>query len=313
MRRLTRLVVPPGAGARLDAFLSAAAGLSRRAGRERLASGAVRVNGRRARKGDRVGPGDVIELDPAPERRLARQGDLPIRVLFEDDDVVVVDKPSGVASVAINAASRGTVANFLAGRYGSTGDLDGGLVQRLDNETSGVLLAARTEEARRELRRQLRARLVTKLYLAVVHGDCPAPGAIEEPIGAVPRRPRRVAVRSALPRSGRSAAREAVTFYRPLRRYGTATLLEVTIPTGVRHQIRVHLASIGHPVLGDRLYARNVEPTLSVPRLLLHAREIRVRHPSHARVLRVRAPLPSDWKEALRRLAHQPDARRTGR
>jgi 23S rRNA pseudouridine1911/1915/1917 synthase len=236
---------------------------------------------------------------------LAPQADLPVRVLFEDAGVVVVDKPPGLPSVALRAASRDTVANFLAARYGAgrdPGDLECGLVQRLDTETSGAMIAALNEAARLDLRRQLRDRSVEKVYLAVVRGDCAAPGSLAEPIGQPPRRKRRVAVRRQLPSAARSRARPAETHYRPLERFGTATLLEVRIATGVRHQIRVHLASIGHPLLGDHLYGRGGTNAIAVPRLLLHAWRVRFRHPTTRRWITVRAPLPPDFRLVASRL-----------
>ena len=304
---MTTFVVPAGAGGRLDVFLNEAAGISRRMSRDRIAAGDVRVNGRPARKGQRLAAGDRIDLalgggisDPAPV--------LEIAVLLEDDHLVIVDKPPGVPSVDVRGRGGASVARFLAERLpatAGTGPREGGLVQRLDNATSGVMIAAKTAAAHAELRRQLRERRVRKTYLALVHGDCAEAGTVTTPIGHVPRRPRRMAVRGRLPRAARAGARDAATEFRPLRRFGIATLLEVEIATGVRHQIRVHLASIGHPIAGDPLYALGAVPEvepLRIPRLLLHAWRVRFVHPARRRVVRARAPMPADMREVVRLL-----------
>lgn len=304
---MTTFVVPTGAAPRLDVFLNEAAGISRRASRDRIAAGDVRVNGRPARKGQRLAPGDRVDL-AAPAARSDPAPALEIAVLAEDGDLVIVDKPPGVPSVDLRGRSGASVARFLIARLSeplTAGANEGGLVQRLDTATSGVMIAAKTDAVHAELRRQLRERRVRKTYLALVHGDCAEAGRVATPIGHVPRRPRRMAVRGRLPPAARAKAREAWTAFRPLRRFGIATLLEVEIATGVRHQIRVHLASIGHPIAGDPLYARGAAPDLGrirIPRLLLHAWRVRFSHPSRRRAVAARAPMPADMREVVRLL-----------
>jgi 23S rRNA pseudouridine1911/1915/1917 synthase len=306
------LIVPSGDGVRLDAFLARhlPAG-SRRRARAAIAAGAVLVNGRPGRKSQALHPGDVVQADLSVlDREPAPQPDLPVPILYEDEAVVAVDKPSGMPSVALRAGDRNTVANFLLGRYPEVhriGDVgfEAGLVHRLDTATSGVLLAARTQAAWQALRSQFRTRRADKLYLAVALGDLAQRGTIATPIAHRPHRAREMCV-CAQPAQARALrARPAVTRYRPLRRGGAATLLAICIPTGVRHQIRVHLASIGHPVVGDGLYGpRHSE--LAAGRLLLHAARLGISHPGSGRRLVLRSRLPDDFRKALTGLVTGP-------
>jgi 23S rRNA pseudouridine1911/1915/1917 synthase len=287
---------------RLDRFLVRhLPGCSRRLARDAIGAGAVWVNDRAAHKGQALQSGDVVRIDRTVfERQPAAQPDLAVPLLYADDAMVAVDKPAGMPTTALRASDRDTVANYLFGRYselrgvgGST--FEAGLVHRLDTATSGVLLAARTQAAWRNLRAQFRTRRVGKLYLAVVAGLVPRRGTVDAPIA---QRQRRVSVSPRANRD-RSAPRPALTRYRPLRRSRTATLVSIQIPTGVRHQIRAHLAAIGHPVLGDPLYGGASAARLA-PRLLLHAARLRVAHPiSGARVI-IRSRLPVDFQTALR-------------
>lgn len=277
---------------------------SRRAIRELIATGSVRLNGRRARKGEMVRAGDRIRvsdpgrLGPAP---LRPQPDLPVRVIAADRSFVAVDKPAGMPSLALRSRPENSVANFLVGRFPALravgAQLEGGLVHRLDTGTSGVLLAARTTEAYRALRRCFRQRAVEKLYLALVEGDIGAAGSVTTPIAPASRSGRRMSAGTGTRRA--RTARQAITEYRPLCRYGSATLLAITIATGVRHQIRVHLASIGHPILGDALYGAKER---SASRPLLHARELRFPHPRDGKLVTIEAPLPSDFVAAQEEL-----------
>ena len=241
----------------------------------------------------------TAELEDAPV--LEAEAALAIPVLYEDDAILVLDKPPGRPGHALRPGDRGTVANFLAARYPETRDasedpLEHGLAHRLDTETSGVLLVARTREIWKELRDRFRRREVTKRYVALVIGNVDAPGEIDRPIAPHPRSRRRVRVvppGETVP----TGARAAVTRYRPIARYAGATLLEIGMPTGVMHQIRAHLASIGHPVAGDRLYGAPADER--IPRHLLHAASIALRHPATGEPLHVESPLPEDFRAAL--------------
>ena len=303
--RVDTFVVGDDDGLRLDQFLVRhLPDCSRRQARAAIGAGGVLVNGRRGRKGQALRLGDVVRADPsALHGVLAAQPELALRILHTDEALVAVDKPAGMAAVALRAGDRDTVANGLLGRYPELRDVgtafEAGLVHRLDTPTSGVLLAARTTAAWHALRAQFRGRAVDKLYLAVVAGDVSRRGGVDVPIAHRPRHPREMRACAQPERARALHARPALTRYRPLRRAGGTTLLAVRIVTGVRHQIRVHLASIGHPVLGDSLYAE-AAVSRAAPRLLLHAAWLGFAHPTSGQRMIVRSPLPDDFQVALR-------------
>jgi 23S rRNA pseudouridine1911/1915/1917 synthase len=310
------LVVPADTPAmRVDRFLARCLpAASRRA--VRMLAEALRINGRRVRRSAIVRPGDVITVPDALATAPAAEANsaLRVEVLYEDADLVAVDKPAGISSVAVRGGSADTVASFLAARFPETrgvggSPLEAGLVHRLDRETSGVLLAARTPAAYAGLRRQFTRRRVRKEYLALVAGDVARPATIRTPIAHDRRHPARMRVAPDPQSQEQLRARPAETAYRPEIRYGAATLLRVIIHTGVRHQIRVHLASIGHPIVGDRVYgapALVATPSRqlrleSSARHALHACRIEFRHPASGAALVVESPLPADFEELLRR------------
>jgi len=290
MRRLT--LATDAAPLRLDKFLcEQIPGCSRRSAKELIAAGLVRIDGRRARKGQEVMPGSQVDVEEAPEesQQLRPNPDLDVRILYEDAVVIAVDKPAGMPTHALRAGETETVANFLLARYpevaGLGGALEPGLVHRLDNDTSGVLLAARTPAGHASLRQQFADHRVEKKYLALVRGDIEQAASIDAPIEHAGAR----RMRTAEPGSGRNA----VTHYVPLRRLGSHTLLEVEMRTGVRHQIRVHLAAVGHPVAGDVLYDEEAEATIG--RHLLHATSVTFVHPESGEKVTVRSELPEDF------------------
>src|SRR5512143_2642081 len=235
MRTVT--VPATGGGMRLDAFLAGyVPQCSRRTAQRVIAAGEVRVNGRRARKAHAVAAGDKVELPDAlyESSHLQANPQLIVPVLYEDAVLVAIDKPAGMPSHALRADENDTAANFLLACYpelsavGST-DREAGLVHRLDTDTSGVLLAARTAAAYRALRQQFSAHQVGKEYEAVVHGDVAAHGVVRSPIAHDRHNRRKMRVcPGTVPGS-----RPAVTHYRPLERFGAYTLLAVEIPTGV--------------------------------------------------------------------------------
>lgn len=305
-----QIVVDESESVRLDAFLARhLAGASRRAIRDLIAAGGARVNGRRARKGDLVHPQDRVTLaglEPPAAPRLIAQPELPVRVLFEDEAVVAIDKPPGMPTHPLRSGERGTAANFLAGRYPELAQvgrpLEAGLVHRLDPGTSGVLLAARSDPAYRELRKMFRERRIEKVYLALVEGALDRQQRVTTPIAHRPRTARRMQVCPDRKHAHQLRARPAITSVRPRELYAQATLVEITITTGVRHQIRVHLASIGHPVVGDRLYGHGSALVADPERPLLHAARLGFRHPLTARRTAVEAALPPDFEAVVRQL-----------
>jgi 23S rRNA pseudouridine1911/1915/1917 synthase len=302
--------VGPGEGGRLDSYLAGSplGGLSRRMIQRHVEAGRIAVNGRAARKGQLVSPGDVIRFPRSLlERRagLRAQPDLDVKTIYEDADCLALDKPAGMASVALAADDTGTLANFLAARFPETATagpspLESGLVHRLDHGTSGVILAARNREAYDHLRRQFTGRRVFKEYWAVVVGECSEPRRIETPISPVPGHPDRMQIAASRGRKRELPSHPALTEIHPRERLDGATFLQVVIETGVRHQIRVHLASIGHPVVGDELYGGGHPASPARP--LLHARRVRFRHTRTGARITVVAPPPQDFLAALWRL-----------
>jgi len=302
-------VPAPTTPLRLDVFLTRALPpCSRRRAQQLIAAGAVRVNGRRVPKGVTVVGGDRVDVedDWLVSLGLRPNPELPVRILYEDSAVLAVDKPPGLASQALRADETDTVANFLLARHpelatvGKT-PLEAGIVHRLDTATSGVLLVARMAGAYAALRRQFSEHRVRKEYRALVHGNVAHASEIQTPIVA-PRNSPRVRVC----RAARPDGHAAHTRIEPLERYEGFTLLAVEISTGVRHQIRVHLASIGHPVVGDRSYGpTDVAGAGAVPRHLLHAFRLGFVHPESRKAIEIASPLPPDFTACLNTLRSQ--------
>ena len=294
-------------GSRLDAFLSQSLSWSRRQAQTAIAAGRVRVNGQRARKGIELQAGDSVSLEDEVlvASTLTPNPELDIAVLYEDSQVVALDKPAGIPSLALRADEHDTVANFLLARYPETATigrspLEPGIVHRLDTGTSGILLVARTPEAYEDLREQFQRRRVEKEYVAVVEGNVREPASIQAPLIEHPRDARRMKIAD----PGAEGARRASTSYRPLESRRERSLLAVKIKTGARHQIRVHLAEIGHPIVGDRLYGNPDQRDLG--RHLLHACYLAFDHPTSKQRLEVRSAPPREFSAHL---SHRRDAK----
>jgi len=287
-------------GLRLDTFLVTRLSARSRTGWAHIiGEGRVHLNGRAARASERVSPGSRIEIWlPAPPDQATAPGDgAPLSVLFEDSDVVALDKPAGQVTHPAPGNPTGTLVDALRARYPDivVGDARRpGLVHRLDRDTSGVLLIARNDAALRALQRQWSDRSVVKEYLALVVGHPqPERATIDAPIGRDPRDRRRMAVVDSV--------RPARTRYETQERFARATLLLCVPETGRTHQIRVHLASIGYPIVADATYGtRNVD----LGRHFLHAWRLTFRHPLNGARQTIEAPLPPDlaaYVELLRR------------
>jgi 23S rRNA pseudouridine1911/1915/1917 synthase len=288
-------------GKRLDHFLQEKL---RDYSRSRIQSwikdGLVQVNGAPAKASLVLHGGEAIEVSPAGLPPLkATPEDLPVEILYEDPALIAVNKPAGLAVHAGAGLHDGTLVNRLVHRFGRLSQLGGemrpGIVHRLDKDTSGVILVARTDAAHRALAAQFASRTVEKIYLALVHGKVRADsGRITKPIARDPVRRTRMTARL-------ESGREALTDYRVRQRFDKHTFLEVKIGTGRTHQIRVHLASIGHPVAGDRIYGAGSYTTVA-PRLFLHASKIGFVSPATGEPVTVEAPLPpelADWLAGL--------------
>ena len=303
-------------GPRLDLFVAASLAIARKQAGRLVQAGKVTVNGRRIKKGAELQPGDRVEVDvspaapggPAPGEAAGAEPSLPIRVVHEDADLVVVDKPAGVHSAALAPGDTDTVAGFLVRRYPEMArfgfsPLDAGLVHRLDRDTSGLLLAARSAHAFERLRRQFEERTIGKTYLALVQGHPPRRGLLDRPIQRKGRRGRRVYVVGPGERPDGRDVLAAVTRFRLKEPIGDFALLEVSPETGVMHQIRAHLAAAGYPVVGDALYGVSSDGGAPpATRHLLHAWKLSFAHPGTGGRTHLVSPLPDDFHRVLDRL-----------
>ncbi len=293
-----RLSVQGEDGERLDVFIAARCPrISRSQARRLIDEGLATVDGRPVKASYPVRDGEIVDVRvPAVDDAAPQPEAIPLRVIYEDKDVLVVDKPAGVIVHPGAGRAQHTLVSALLARYpdlAGTGEtLRPGIVHRLDRNTSGLLLVARNERARADLTRQLKERLVEKRYLALVVGRLePTEGVIEGEIGRDPRNRRRMAIVA--------GGRYARTAYSVIERLDRFTLVEIAPSTGRTHQIRVHLAAVGHPVVGDELYGK---PSKLVGRQFLHAARIAFSHPVDGRPMSFESPLPADLAEALRPL-----------
>ena len=289
-----RIDVPAAAaGERLDHFLAAPLGSRARAQRL-IDSGAVLVDGARRPKRHLLAGGEAVVVDEPDQAPPAPVSDVSVAVRYEDEHLLVVDKPAGMVVHPARGHAQGTLAQLLAGRAGGGPDAArAGIVHRLDRDTSGLLVVARSERSHRALRALMSARRIEREYLALVEGRPPArTGTIDAPIG----RDRRVRTRMSTETDQPRAAR---THFELERALSEVSLLRVRLETGRTHQVRVHLQAIGHPVAGDPEYGH--AGLLGLERQFLHAARLAFDHPvSHARV-DVESPLPADLAAALAR------------
>ena len=288
-------VAGDAAGRRLDAVVGALEEVGSRAEAQRLIeAGRVLVDGRAVPKRHLLAEGESVEVRPAPPPPSGIEPEeVPLTVRYEDEHLLVVDKPAGVVVHPSAGHRGGTLVHGLVARdiAGGGDPARPGIVHRLDRDTSGLLVVARSDRAHRRLQRTLRDRLLERVYLALVHGAAPPALTIDRPVG----RDRRVRTRMAV---GAPDAREAVTHLRRLEGLERFTLLEARLETGRTHQIRVHLESVGHPVVGDRIYGRRPE-SLGLERQFLHAARLAFPHPETGAPVEVESPLPDDLRRAL--------------
>ena len=282
------------AGQRLDAFLAAPVGSRSQAARL-IEGGLVRVDGEAARKGVRVRGGErlmVLDEQRAADPPAAGEPVARFAIAFEDEHLIVVDKPAGVVVHPARGHRHGTLAQALAGRVaGGEEDWRAGIVHRLDRDTSGLLVVAKSDAVHRALKAALAAREMRREYLALVEGRPPArSGTIEAPIG----RDRKVRTRMS---TDSDAAKPAITHFEIERALPQSTLLRVRLQTGRTHQIRVHLQAIGHPVCGDPEYGS--AGRYGLRRQFLHAARLAFAHPITAAAIDISSPLPPDLADAL--------------
>ena len=287
-------VAAEAAGERLDVLLAEPLGSRSRAQRL-IVAGRVLVDGETVKKNHRVAGGEQVAVDDSPEASEAPPADAPVAafgVAYEDEHLIVVDKPAGIVVHPSRGHGEGTLAQALAGRAAGGDDpWRAGIVHRLDRNTSGLLVVAKSELVHRGLKEAMARREIRREYLALVEGRPPSrSGTIEAPIG----RDRRVRI---LMSTDSDVAKEAITHFEIERTLPQSTLLRVRLQTGRTHQIRVHMQAIGHPVCGDREYGH--EDLYGLTRQFLHAARLAFTHPVTADEIDLTSPLPSDLAAAL--------------
>ena len=315
MNRTIDLTAPPeAAGQRVDRWLARARiGLSRNRVQALIDGGRVLVNGRAARASLKLKDGDRVQLEVPPRRSSRLEPEArPLAVVFEDEHVLVLDKPAGLVVHPGAGVQSGTLVHALLHHAPVIATVGGegrpGIVHRLDKDTSGLLVVAKTEPAYLALVEALRARTVHRIYHAIVWGDPgPSAGWIDLPIGRDPKDRKRMAV-------ARGGGRPSRTHWEVLERFGMATLVEARLETGRTHQIRVHMTAVRHPVVGDPVYGGRVRKTLSLRplersladallrvlrRQALHAVRLEFSHPVTGAPLRFESPIPEDFARAL--------------
>ncbi|MCC6353401.1 MAG: RluA family pseudouridine synthase [Verrucomicrobiae bacterium] len=291
-------VVDAGAG-RLDAWLAIRCpDLSRARLQKLIKEGRVRIGGAAAKPASRVRAGEAIEVEiPPPEPADVLPEEIPLDVIFEDEELLAINKPPGLVAHPAPGHPSGTLVNAVLhhcrGRLSGIGGVERpGIVHRLDKDTSGIILVAKTDAAHQSLARQLARREMRKTYLALVAGAPAAEGGrIEQPIARHPVDRQRMAVVA--------GGRNAITLYRVVERFGAAALLECDILTGRTHQIRVHLQWLRCPILGDPVYGGAGR---AAPRQMLHAWRLGFEHPASGRAIALTAPLTQDFQTLLNQL-----------
>ena len=308
----TDFVVPPEQGGqRLDRFLTSFLGSHSRSQLQKLiADGLVTVAGRTAKANLTLKDGDRVRIElPVPVASAVEGEALPLEILFQDDDVAVVNKPAGMVVHPAAGHSSGTLVNallhHLSGLSGIGGELRPGIVHRLDRGTSGVMVVAKHDRAHQELSRQFHDREVEKEYIALVWGVVQAGRRIDAAIGRDPSDRQKMSSRA-------KYAREAVTRITRAMHLPGLTLCQVAIHTGRTHQIRVHLSAIGHPVVGDSVYGGvhrrvpgDIRAVQRLERPFLHAARLAFTHPRDGRRMEFTAPLPDDLQDVLDALPHE--------
>lgn len=296
-------VTGEGEASRLDAFLSAQLdGLSRSHIQKILKGGGVLVNGRPEKSSYRVAPGDQVELEvPEPEEPEILAEEMDLDILYEDRDIILINKPKGMVVHPAAGHYSGTLVNGLMAHCredlsGINGVLRPGIVHRIDMDTTGVLIACKNDFAHTGIAQQLKVHSITRKYYAIVHGVIrEEEGTVNAPIGRHPTDRKKMSINT-------KNGREAVTHYRVLQRFEKFTYVECQLETGRTHQIRVHMASIHHPLLGDTVYGPAKCPVSGLQGQTLHAGVLGFIHPRTGEYMEFSAPLPEYFQELLKKL-----------
>ncbi len=309
-KRFSIIITEGSEGRRLDQFLSAAnLNLSRSQAKNLIEKHLILLNQKPAKRSVRVKAGDTVSGSlPEPEPLPLQAEPIPLTILYEDSSLIVVDKPPGMVVHPAYGNPSGTLVNALLYHCkdlaGINGVLRPGIVHRLDKDTSGVMVVAKGDGAFHDLTKQFKNRTVKKVYSAIVYGRMSGDeGLIDSAVGRHPTQRKRMSTRT-------KRGREAITRWKKLDEFDGATFLEIFPQTGRTHQIRVHLSSVGHPVLGDPLYGRKARPgairdpelkecAKRMNRQALHARQLEFTHPRTGERVRFVSPIPQDMKELL--------------
>lgn len=302
LNKMTITIEPEDAGIRLDKLISLKMeNMTRSAAEKLIAEGNATLGGKRLTKSYQGAVGDCIDLlIPEPEKLDVLSEDIPLEIMYEDADLLVVNKPKGMVVHPAAGNYTGTLVNALLAHCGDSlsginGVIRPGIVHRIDKDTSGLLVVAKNDFAHRKLAAQIKAHSFTRLYEAVVHGNLKEDdGTIDAPIGRHPVHRKMMAVTE-------KNARSAVTHYHVLARYNGFTHVQCRLETGRTHQIRVHMAYIGHPIAGDTVYGpKKVVPNLNGQ--CLHARVLGFLHPRDGRYMEITSDLPAYFIQFLKKL-----------
>ena len=296
-----RVIVEDSENMRLDAYLAQkCTDLSRSMVQKLIEDGEVLVNNSKKKISYKVQNGDVIEINvPEAKEVDLKPENIPIDVVYQDDDIIVVNKPKGLVVHPANGNPDGTLVNAIMAickdsLSGIGGELRPGIVHRLDKDTSGLLIVAKNDKAHINMSNQIKNREVKKIYIALVKGIIGEDEAtINMPIGRSTKDRKKMAVRK--------DGKEAITHFKVLKRYDKYTLLEIKIDTGRTHQIRVHMAEIGHPVVGDMVYSTG-KNEFGVEGQMLHAKSLDFKHPITGKPIHLEAELPQYFKDVLEEL-----------
>ena len=285
---------------RLDTYIASKYDISRTMVQKLIEEGNVLVNEKEKKISYKVQIGDNIKINiPKPQETNIKPENIPIDIVYEDNDIIVVNKPKGMVVHPANGNSDGTLVNAImaickGSLSGIGGEIRPGIVHRLDKDTSGLLIIAKNDRAHVNMSNQIKNREVKKIYIALVRGNVNEEEAtINMPIGRSTKDRKKMAVRK--------DGKEAITHFKVLKRYSKYTLLEVKIDTGRTHQIRVHMSEIGHPIIGDMVYS-NGKNEFSVSGQMLHAKSLDFKHPITGKDMHLEADLPQYFKDVLDKL-----------
>ena len=291
-------------GKRLDMYISSKdEELTRTSAQRLIEQGDILVNNKKVKVAYKVSEGDIIAVEKQmPKEIEIKAQNIPVDIVYEDDDIIVVNKPKGMVVHPANGNPDGTLVNAILAMCkdslsGIGGEIRPGIVHRLDKDTYGLLIVAKNDEAHMNMSKQIQERKVTKKYIALVRGVVAEDEAtIDLPIARSTKDRKKMAVDP--------KGKNAVTHFKVLKRYDNYTLLELKIDTGRTHQIRVHMSYIGHPVVGDEVYS-NGKNEFGVQGQMLHARYLQFKHPITGKELSLEAPIPEYFEDVLKKLKNR--------